>query len=137
MPARSQSRVRPPRGKWLDRSLMDSATTSLVSQCNHWIDLGGAACRNEARRRGDESEHSCNREINNWIERVDLEEDVLQCSSGDNSEKQRGATGAKDKSYTQLPGALGHDHAKDASGLRAQRHTAAEFLGPLSDGTAP
>src|SRR5207244_6641787 len=106
MPARSQSRVRPPRGKWLDRSLMDSATTSLVSQCNHWIDLGGAACRNEARRRGDESEHSCNREINNWIERVNLEKNVLQCSSGDNSEKQRDATDGKDRVQTKLSGHL-------------------------------
>src|SRR5437868_15406266 len=82
---------------------MDFATTSLVSQCNHWIDLGGAACGNEARCRRDESEHSCNREINDGIERVDLEENVLQSSSGENSEKQCGATGAKDKPNCQAP----------------------------------
>src|SRR5437016_4011972 len=136
MPPRSQSRVRPPRCKWLDRSLMDFATTSLVSQCDHWIDLGGAACGNEARCRRDESEHSCNREINDGIERVDLEENVLQSSGGENSEKQCGAAGAKDEPYAQLPGALGHDHAKDASGIRAQRHTDAKFLRPLSNGKA-
>ena len=76
---------------------MDSATTSLVSQCDHWIDLGGAACGNEARCRGDESEHSRNREINDGIEGVDLKENVLQSSRGENSEKQRGATGAKEE----------------------------------------
>src|SRR6478752_6438299 len=96
----------------------DFAITSLVSQCDHGIDLGGAACRNEARRRGDESEHSCNCEINDGIKRVDFEENVLQSSGGEN-EKQRGASGAKNKPDAQLPGALRHDHAKDASGIRA------------------
>src|SRR2546430_17214987 len=119
MPPRSQSRVRPPRCKWLDRSLMDFATASLVSQCDHWIDLGGAACGNETRCRRDESEHSCNCEINERIKRVDLEENVLQSSGGENSEEQCGAARAKDKPDPQLPGALRHDHAKDASGIRA------------------
>src|SRR5438309_6266842 len=136
MPPRSQSRVRPPRCKWLDRSLMDSATTSLVSQCDHWIDLGGAACGNETGCRGDESEHSCNREINERIERVDLEENVLQSSGGENSKKQCGTAGPKSKPYTQLPGTLRHDHAENASGVRAQRHTDAKFLRPLSHGKA-
>ena len=111
---------------------MDFATTSLVSQCDHWIDLGGAACGNETRYRRDESEHSRNREVNDRIKGVDLEENVLQSSGGENSEQQCGATGAKDESDAQLPGALGHDHAKDASGIRAQRHTDAKFLRPLS-----
>src|SRR5437763_10161771 len=115
---------------------MDVATTSLVSQCNHWIDLGGAACGNEARCRRDESEHSCNREINDWIERVDLEENVLQSSCGKNSEKQCGATGAKDKPDAQLPGALRHDHAENTSGIRAQRHADAKFLPALINGKA-
>src|SRR5438034_6545309 len=114
----------------------DFAITSLVSQCDHGIDLSGPACGNETRCGGDKSKHSCHRAIDNWIERVDLEENVLQRSGGENSEKQCGATGAKDKSYTQLPCALGHDHAKDASGIRAQRHTDAEFLRPLSNGKA-
>src|SRR5207248_7302685 len=102
------------------RSLaLDFATASLVSQCDHWIDLGGAACGNETRCRRDESEHSCNCEINERIKRVDLEENVLQSSGGENSEEQCGAAGAKDKPDPQLPGALRHDHAKDASGIRA------------------
>src|SRR5205823_5479508 len=33
--------------------LMDFATASLVSQCDHWIDLGGAACGYETRCRID------------------------------------------------------------------------------------
>src|SRR3977135_3125488 len=115
---------------------MDFATTSLVSQRDHWIDLSGPARRNEARCPRDESEHSCDRKINDGIEGVDLEENVLQSGGGENSEKQRGATGAKDKPYAQLPGALGHDHAEDASGLRAPRHTDAKFLRPLSNGKA-
>ena len=32
--------------------------------------------------------------------------------------------------------ALRHDHAKDASGIRAQRHTDAKFLRSLSNGKA-
>src|SRR5437588_13092265 len=95
MPPRSQSRVRPPRCKWLDRSLMDSATTSLVSQCDHWIDLGGAACGHEARCRGDEGEHSGHREINDGIEGVDVEENVRESSGGETSDKQGDATGAE------------------------------------------
>src|SRR5438132_14002315 len=102
----------------LDRSVMDFETASLVSQCDHWIDLRSTARWNETRRRRDESEHSCNREINEWIERVDLEENVLQSSSGENSEKQCGATGAKDKPDAQLPGALRHDHAEDAGRIQ-------------------
>src|SRR5439155_27095179 len=98
MPPRSQSRVRPPRCRWLDRSLMDSATTSLVSQCDRWIDLGGAACGHEARCRGDEGEHSRHCEINDGMEGMHLEENVLQISGSENSENQCDATGAKDKS---------------------------------------
>src|SRR4029077_10445893 len=120
----------------LDRSLIDFATTSLVSQCDHWIDLGGAACGNETRYRCDESEHSCNRAVNDRIKRVDLEENVLQSGGGENSEQQCGSTGAKEKADAQLPGALGHDHTKDPSGIRAQRHTDAKFLRPLSNGKA-
>src|SRR5438034_7968056 len=101
---------------------MDFATASLVSQCDHWIDLGGAACGNETRCRRDESEHSCDREINEWIERVDLEENVLQSSGRENPQKQCGAAGAKDKPDAQLPGALRHDHTEDAGRIRAQRH---------------
>src|SRR5437016_13155193 len=115
---------------------MDFATTSLVSQCDHWIDLGGAACGNETGCRGDESEHSCNPDINERIERVDLEENVLQSSGGENSEKQRGATRTQDEPDTQLPGPLRADHAKDASGMRPQRHTDAKFVRPLSNGKA-
>src|SRR5438132_14129551 len=115
---------------------MDLETALLVSQRDDGIDLSGPARWDETRCGRDESEHSCNSEINEWIDRVDLEKNVLQSSSGENSEKQCGATGAKDKPDAQLPGALRHDHAKDAGGIRAQRHADAKFLRPLINGKA-
>src|SRR5437773_2982357 len=47
------------------------------SQGGNWIDVCGAACRNETGRRSDEREQSRDPEINGWVECVDLEQDIF------------------------------------------------------------
>src|SRR5438477_5123844 len=104
---------------------------SLGAQGLNRIDARGAARRNETRRGCDQCEHSCNCEINERIERVDFEKDVLQRSRSEDPEKQSRATASKNKTDDQLPRALGHDHSKNSTRVRAKSHANAKFLRAL------
>src|SRR5947207_12571966 len=107
---------------------------SFGAQSLNRIDARGAVRRNETRRGRNQCEHSCNCEINERIERVDFEKDVLQCSRSEDSEKQCRAAASKNKTYDQLPRALGHDHSKNSARVRTQSHANAKFLRALIHG---
>ena len=80
-------------------------------------DRRGTASRSEARRCGDHREDCRYCKVNGRIERVHFEQDVLQGRGGENAKKQCGPTRSKNESDHQLPGALGHDHAKNPRGV--------------------
>ena len=70
-----------------DAAFVQSETVAhrglLGSQRYHWIHPGGAARRNETRRGGNESEQTRDNDINRRIERIDLEQDVLERGGSD------------------------------------------------------
>src|SRR2546421_8425591 len=79
-----------------DAAFVQSETVAhrglLGSQRYHWIHPGGAARRNETRRGGNESEQTRDNDINRRIERIDLEQDVLERGGSDDADEQRDAT---------------------------------------------
>src|SRR5436190_24207457 len=56
-----------------------------------------AACRHEARGRGDDRKEPRDGKINERIKRIYLKEDILQSGSGENSEEQRGRARSNNK----------------------------------------
>src|SRR5882724_3661042 len=104
---------------------------SFVTERSHRIDARRASRGNETRRRGHEREQSRDGEINGWIERVDLEQNIFQRSCGQDSEQQRRATRAKHKTDDELPCALSHHHSENSRCVRAECHSNSELLGTL------
>jgi hypothetical protein len=70
---------------------------SFAAQCNHWIDARGASRGQETRQAGDEREQSRDGKVDRRIERIDLEENVLQRGGRDDTEEQRDATSAENQ----------------------------------------
>src|SRR5260370_16670631 len=103
----------------------------LVPKSSYRIDARCAARRNETRRRSHEREQSRDGEINGWVERVDLEQNIFQRSCGQDSEQQRRATRAKHNTDDELPCALSHHHSENPPCVRADRHPISELLPPL------
>src|SRR5437016_3841906 len=96
---------------------------SLVTKSSHRIDTRRAARGNETRRSGHEREQSRDGEINGWVERVNLEQNIFQRSCGQDSEQQRRATCAKSKTNDELPCALLHHHSENPRRIRAECHS--------------
>src|SRR5260370_4720836 len=100
----------------------------LVPKSSYRIDARCAARRNETRRRGHEREQSRDGEINGWVERVDLEQNIFQRSCGQDSKQQRRATRAERKANDELPCALLHHHSENPPCVRSKRHSNSKLL---------
>src|SRR5215217_3918280 len=70
----------------------------LIPKGNHWIDTSGATSRSEARRCCDDGKDCAHSKINRGIERVHLEQDVLQGTGREHAEKQCCSTSTKNES---------------------------------------
>src|SRR5258708_3374753 len=104
---------------------------SLVTKSSDRIDARRASRGNETRRRGHEREQSSDGEINGWVERVDLEQNIFQRSCGQDSEQQRRATRAKHKTDDELPCALSHHQSENPRCVCAERHANSKLLRAL------
>src|SRR5260221_2049635 len=59
-----------------------------ITKRHHGIDAGRATRGNEARRCGNRGQQRCDRKINGRVERIDLEQNILERRGGDDAEKQ-------------------------------------------------
>src|SRR5436190_15496764 len=97
----------------LDRSLREMGRTKarpsekmfylLRPQRFHRIHAGSAASGDKAGHCGYQSEQAGDGQVNSWIERLDLEQDVLKRGRGQHAEEQSGCAYAEDKADRQLP----------------------------------
>src|SRR6266436_2453459 len=86
----------------------------LITKGDHRIDASRATRRDKTGRGRDCGQQSRDCKINRWIEGVDFEENIFECSSSNDSEEQRDAARAQNKTDGELPSALRHDHAEDS-----------------------
>src|SRR3954453_14089706 len=93
----------------------------------------GASRRNEARQRGNRAQQCNDPAVDPGIERVHLEEEVLQRGAADDAEEQCRGADTEEQADPELPRALRHDHAKNAGRVRPEGHPDPELLGALAD----
>src|SRR6266550_1764695 len=114
------------------RSWRSANFTSVIlfgSQRGNWIDVCGAACREQTRRQCGRREQNCCDAEQHWVVRRNL----IERRRDQPAERER-RDNAEGEAAEHRFHSLAHDERQDIARLRSERHAHADLAGALLDG---